>query len=113
MTAASPSPETMPRRAHINCTPAIKGNDTRAVHNRLKPNEAPATEYVAIPEGSSSAAPVITPGPNLPKKCRTEPAARGSGRRFDDFLSGILTGLKGNPVYPVESIPARACQPLG
>ncbi|MFI5425017.1 MAG: hypothetical protein WB706_08285 [Nitrososphaeraceae archaeon] len=29
-----------------------------------KPNLAPACEYVAIPEGSSSAAPVTTPGPN-------------------------------------------------
>jgi hypothetical protein len=28
-----------------------------------KPKLAPACEYVAIPEGSSSAAPVTTPGP--------------------------------------------------
>src|ERR1700719_5360847 len=30
----------------------------------LKPNCAPAWEYVAIPLGSSSAAPVMSPGPN-------------------------------------------------
>ena len=29
-----------------------------------KPKLAPACEYVAIPEGSSSAPPVTTPGPN-------------------------------------------------
>lgn len=30
----------------------------------LKPNRAPACEYVAIPLGSSSDAPVIRPGPS-------------------------------------------------
>jgi hypothetical protein len=35
-----------------------------AVHSSLVPSSAPATEYVAIPEGSSSAAPVMTPGPS-------------------------------------------------
>ena len=35
-----------------------------AVQRSLVPSCAPATEYVAIPDGSSSAAPVITPGPS-------------------------------------------------
>src|ERR1039457_2958512 len=35
-----------------------------AVQSSLVPSCAPATEYVAMPDGSSSAAPVITPGPS-------------------------------------------------
>jgi hypothetical protein len=39
-----------------------------ANHSIPRPNFAPAWEYVAIPEGSSSDAPVIRPGPkNLNK----------------------------------------------
>ena len=34
------------------------------------PNCAPVMEYVAIPEGSSSAAPVMTPGPNAARMRR-------------------------------------------
>jgi hypothetical protein len=34
-----------------------------ASHNIPRPNPAPACEYVAIPDGSSSDAPVIRPGP--------------------------------------------------
>src|SRR5580692_8669184 len=63
MTLARPRPVTMPRRAHINWMAAISGNDTRAVHRVAYPYEAPATEYVEMPDGSSSAAPVISPGP--------------------------------------------------
>ena len=33
MTPARPRPVTMPRRAHINCTDAINGNENSAVHN--------------------------------------------------------------------------------
>ncbi|HEY7227507.1 MAG TPA: hypothetical protein VH481_05215 [Nitrososphaeraceae archaeon] len=42
----------------------IIGNRYRAIHNIPRPNFAPACEYVAIPDGSSSEAPVINPGPN-------------------------------------------------
>jgi hypothetical protein len=45
------------------CTAAISGHVRSAVQRSLVPSCAPATDYVAIPEGSSSAAPVITPGP--------------------------------------------------
>jgi hypothetical protein len=41
----------------------MRGHVKTAVHKSEVPNWAPAMEYVAIPEGSSSAAPVITPGP--------------------------------------------------
>src|ERR1039458_7837530 len=66
--AASPSPRTMPIRAHIICTAAMSGQVRRAVQRRLVPSCAPAMEYVAIPEGSSSAAPVMSPGPSTEKK---------------------------------------------
>ena len=42
----------------------IIGNRYKAIHNIPRPNFAPAWEYVAMPEGSSSEAPVINPGPN-------------------------------------------------
>src|SRR5881392_3251384 len=61
--AVRPRPLTMPIRAHIICTDAIRGHVMSAVQRRLVPNWAPATEYVAIPDGSSSAAPAIRPGP--------------------------------------------------
>lgn len=37
----------------------------RASHNSWNPNLAPAWEYVAIPDGSSSDAPVVSPGPSM------------------------------------------------
>src|SRR6266852_689077 len=57
----------MPSRAHINWTAAIRGNVSSAIHSVPYPYAAPATEYVEIPEGSSSAAPVISPGPRTAK----------------------------------------------
>jgi hypothetical protein len=62
--AAKPCPVTLPIRAHIICTAAISGHVRRAVQRSFVPSWAPATEYVAMPDGSSSAAPVITPGPS-------------------------------------------------
>jgi len=61
--APRPCPVTLPMRAHIICTAAIRGQVSNAVQSSLVPSCAPATEYVAMPDGSSSAAPVITPGP--------------------------------------------------
>src|SRR5450755_2047906 len=61
---ARPCPVTIPIRAHIICTAAINGHVRSAVQRSLVPSCAPATEYVAMPDGSSSAAPVITPGPS-------------------------------------------------
>jgi hypothetical protein len=43
----------------------MRGKVRRAVQRVAKPKPAPACEYVAIPEGSSSLAPVITPGPRM------------------------------------------------
>jgi hypothetical protein len=43
----------------------MRGNVIIAIQRVAKPKPAPAWEYVAIPEGSSSLAPVITPGPSM------------------------------------------------
>jgi hypothetical protein len=51
-------------RSQISCTAVINGKVNRLVHNRPKPVAAPACEYVAIPDGPSSLAPVTSPGPN-------------------------------------------------
>src|ERR1022692_1077930 len=48
----------------------MSGQVRKAVQRRLVPSCAPAMEYVAIPEGSSSAAPVMSPGPSAEKKRR-------------------------------------------
>src|SRR5579863_2454114 len=61
---ARPRPVTLPMRAHIICTAAINGHVSSAVHSNLVPSCAPAMEYVAMPDGSSSAAPVMMPGPS-------------------------------------------------
>src|SRR5438128_2343372 len=78
MTPASPSPVTRPSRAHISWIAAIKGNEKNAVHSVAYPKLAPATEYVEIPDGSSSAAPVIKPGPRLAKNRRNGWRCAGS-----------------------------------
>src|ERR1035437_8099504 len=43
---------------------AMSGNVIGAVQRVASPYAAPACEYVAIPEGSSSLAPVTSPGPS-------------------------------------------------
>jgi hypothetical protein len=44
----------------------MSGHVMSALHRIVVPIFAPAIEYVAIPEGSSSAAPVMRPGPSAP-----------------------------------------------
>ena len=65
-TASSPSPRPVASavRSHVSWTAAISGNVKRLVHNSPKRNCAPACAYVAIPDGSSSDAPVTNPGPS-------------------------------------------------
>src|SRR5580765_4182930 len=72
MTPARPRPVTSPRRAHINWTAVINGNENSAVQSGAYPKAAPTTEYVEIPDGSSSAAPVIRPGPSAERYPRNE-----------------------------------------
>src|SRR5438105_11173634 len=57
----------------------MSGQVMAAVQRSDVPSCAPATEYVATPEGSSSAAPVMRPGPSAEKKRRTKFFLRGRG----------------------------------
>src|SRR5437016_10321170 len=65
MTLASPIPLTIPILAHMNSTAVIIGKVASAVQRIENPSDAPATAYVPMPEGSSSDAPVIRPGPRI------------------------------------------------
>src|SRR3569623_1500608 len=58
-----PQPVTRPILAEISCTAAISGKVISSTHPRPMPYCAPTCEYVAMPDGSSSDAPVIRPGP--------------------------------------------------
>src|SRR5438445_9784418 len=66
----------MPRREHMSWTATMSGNENSAVQSWAYPKAAPVTEYVEMPEGSSSAAPVIKPGPRSAKNPR-----RRAGRK--------------------------------
>src|SRR6187399_1094082 len=79
ITLARPRPVTSPSRAHMSCAAVIRGNENRAVQSGAYPNAAPATEYVEMPEGSSSAAPVIRPGPRFEKNRWNWPRLSGCG----------------------------------
>jgi len=68
---------------------AISGYVSSRVHSRLNPNWAPACEYVAMPLGSSSAAPVIRPGPSFDSQVE----ASGDGGAMvvsSDFMKPIM-----------------------
>ena len=59
----------------------------------------PATEYVAMPDGSSSAAPVMTPGPSDFKSNRVHRTGANAGaaesERTDLFIAVWQLGLLG------------------
>src|SRR5258707_1190500 len=52
----------------MNSTAAIKGRLNRAIHSEDRPSAAPVAAYVPMPDGSSSEAPVISPGPRIRKR---------------------------------------------
>src|ERR1700704_909554 len=83
-------PLTIPMRAQVSWTEAINGHVNRAVQSVVKPREAPATAYVPMPEGSSSDAPVTSPGPSTFRK------------RLIGFLSSIMAASR-EPVPPAGS----------
>jgi hypothetical protein len=62
--AASPRPVTAPTRALTIWIATMNGVVRNIVQHSMKPSSAPFCEYVAIPLGSSSAAPVNRPGPS-------------------------------------------------
>src|SRR5512143_3828262 len=51
----------------MNWIVAVSGKVKSAVQRVAKPNAAPAEAYVPMPEGSSSDAPVMNPGPRRPR----------------------------------------------
>jgi len=59
----SPMPLPSPSRAAVSWTAAAMTPTIGIDHSRVTPYAAPTCEYVPIPEGSSSAAPVTMPGP--------------------------------------------------
>jgi hypothetical protein len=63
----SPRPLVRPSRAAVSCTAEASGSEINAVQTRSNRNVAPTCEYVPIPAGSSSAAPVTNPGPSVRK----------------------------------------------
>src|SRR5512141_2184393 len=96
---ASPGPVTNPILAHIICAAAISGQSTGAVQSNVVPNCAPVLEYVAIPEGSSSAAPVMTPGPSAAAMRRS--AETFGGFEGADISRRVVSGVGDtNPNVP-------------
>jgi hypothetical protein len=89
--ARLPGHVTIPIRAHIIWTVAMSGQVIAAVQRSDVPSWAPATEYVATPEGSSSAAPVTRPGPSAEKKRRTK-FFLGTLAGSTGCVSGVVTG---------------------
>lgn len=63
ISSPSPSPLASAVRSQISWTAAMSGNVKNATHSMANPNLAPVCAYVAVPEGSSSDAPVTRPGP--------------------------------------------------
>ncbi len=70
MPAARPRPVNQPMRALMSWTAIISGVVSTRVHSSPAPKRAPDCEYVASPLGSSSAAPVINPGPRVSTRRR-------------------------------------------
>src|ERR1700682_5308694 len=60
----SPTPVWRAMRAQSSCITDIRGKVKSAVHKSPRPNWLPTWLYVPIPLGSSSLAPVISPGPS-------------------------------------------------
>src|SRR5437588_7130914 len=119
-------PLTIPILAQVSRAAIINGKVNKAVHSVAKPSEAPATAYVPMPEGSSSEAPVIRPGPRSLKKrltrllssimaasSETVPPA-GSEWGMTGCLTGsdsvrlpLVTTLSASPVGPIVMILSR------
>ena len=79
---------------------AISGQSTGAVQRNLVPNCAPVMEYVAIPEGSSSAAPVMTPGPSAAAIRRSVETLRGAFEGADISLRVVSALGYANSGFP-------------
>src|SRR5262249_45861913 len=69
------------------------------------PSCAPAIEYVAMPDGSSSAAPVTSPGPRTETNRRTRPGFFGTSVPF--LAGGALLIVLDRSAGSVPEIPGR------
>src|SRR5215469_622581 len=80
------------------------------VHSIEKPNRAPTWENVAIPLGSSSAAPVTTPGPRSRRTLRTRVRELPETGRTDALSRLRLAdeSIKQSCPYPPTKLPAQA-----
>src|ERR1700690_46747 len=97
----------MPMRAHIIWTAAISGHVSNAVQRSVVPSCAPATEYVAMPEGSSSAAPVMIPGPS---DLSSDLNQRDGTNEFTKELGALSAAQNANPdriITPVLPLPVH------
>src|SRR4051794_31248602 len=82
----------MPIFAQTNCTTYIIGNVNNAVHSVEKPSAAPACAYVPMPDGSSSDAPVIRPGPRT-RKNRLTRFCSLARRAAKDLIGRVKRGI--------------------
>src|SRR4051794_38868490 len=83
----------MPRREHIICTAPTSGRQRSDVQRVMYPNAAPATAKVEMHDGSSFAAPLITPGPQVRTNLRN-PLSAGGGQALIAFRYGPSTQLR-------------------
>src|SRR5450631_2379769 len=77
--------------------PTISGYVNTMAHSVSSPNCAPACEYVAMPDGSSSAAPVIRPGPSCRAQSRSLLFISLLHRRRGEYNPQRTTGTKKSP----------------
>src|SRR5207247_2132610 len=111
MRAASPCPVTRPSRPAVSWTAAASGSVIHAVHSNPKPKAAPACEYVPMPDGSSSEAPVTNPGPSRRKypnprsvcRCGWWPVRVATDRMVRRDLGACAV----SPCYPAHRCPTR------
>src|SRR5260370_21602557 len=93
----------MPTLAQMNCTEAISGKLISAVHSVPKPNDAPATAYVPMPDGSSSEAPVMSPGPRILMKRMKGLRSRSAATAADCAPGlGSILGIVGVLARPLR-----------
>ena len=103
MTPDKPLPDAIPILPHISWMATIAGHKNTASQASLYPYWAPAMEYVAIPDGSSSAAPVTNPGPIFLK-------ILWFFRAFLDF-GGVISGQIGMGLSDGGRRPGRIPRP--
>src|SRR5450755_3770340 len=89
-----PWPVTRPIRADASWIAVISGYENNIVHSIPNRKCAPTCEYVAMPLGSSSEAPVTIPGPNsLSTRLMRETGEFEGGSPDTVFCAGVVPPL--------------------